>query len=286
MPATQTVLVTGATGKQGGAVARRLLGSGWAVRALVRDAARPAAAELASLGAELAVGDLDDPASLEAAARGVNGVFAPQPGDLPDPDPARNVRRGRALVDAVAAAGVAHLVYSTAAPVGRGSGVGHFEAMAEVEAHLGARGVPATVLRPVFFMENWSYLMQEARDGERRGAVALDAGTPLQMIAVADIARIAADCFEHPAEFTGAALEIAGDELTVRQVADAFTAADGVPARIARTPLGELREQAPYLVDFYAWLNGAGYGADVAALRGRWPDLLTFRAWLDRRAVG
>ncbi|MFI0941421.1 NmrA family NAD(P)-binding protein [Streptomyces sp. NPDC021020] len=280
MPATTTVLVTGATGKQGGAVARRLLGAGYAVRAFVRDADRPAARALAALGADLAVGDFDAPASLAEALRGVHGVFAPQPGDLPDPDPGRNVRRGRALVDAAAAAGVAHLVYSSAAPVGRGSGVGHFEAMAEVEAHLGASGVPATVLRPVFFMENWSYLMPQARGGGRSGAVALAPGTALQMIAVADIARIAADCFAHPGEFTGRTLEIAGDELTVRQVAEAFTAADGAPARLARTPLDELRREAPYLVDFYAWLDGAGYQADVAALRGRWPDLLTFGAWL------
>jgi uncharacterized protein YbjT (DUF2867 family) len=280
MPARKTVLVTGATGKQGGAVARALLGAGWAVRAFVRDAGRPAAGELAALGADLAVGDLDDRASLEAAAQGVHGVFAPQPGDLPDPDPGRNARRGRALVDAAAAAGVAHLVYSSAAPVGRGSGVPHFEATAEVEAHLHARGVPATVLRPVFFMENWSYLVPKAPGGGREGGVALDSDTPLQMIAVDDIARIAVDCFERPGDLAGATLEIAGDELTVRQVADAFTAADGVPARVARTPLDELRDRAPYLVDFYAWLDGAGYGADIDALRRRWPDLLTFAEWL------
>jgi uncharacterized protein YbjT (DUF2867 family) len=280
MPARKTVLVTGATGKQGGAAARGLLGAGYAVRAFVRDADRPAAKELAALGAELAVGDLDDRASLEAAAQGVHGVFAPQPGDLPDPDPGRNVRRGRALVDVAAEAGVAHLVYSSAAPVGRGSGVGHFEAMAEVEAHLRARGVPATVLRPVFFMENWSYLAPKAPGGGREGAVALDPDTALQMIAVADIARIAVDCFERPGDLAGATLEIAGDELTVRQIADAFTAADGVPARVTRTPLDELRDRAPYLVDFYAWLDGAGYGADLPALRRRWPEMLTFAEWL------
>jgi uncharacterized protein YbjT (DUF2867 family) len=280
MPARKTVLVTGATGKQGGAVVRRLLGTGCAVRAFVRDADRPAAKELGALGAELAVGDLDDPGSLAAAARGVHGVFAPQPGDLPEPRADVSLRRGRAVVDAAAAAGVAHLVYSSAAPVGRGSGVPHFEAMAEVEAYLGASGVPATVLRPVFFMENWSYLMGEVQGGERAGAVALDADRPLQMIAVADIARIAADCFRRPGEFAGATLEIAGDELTVRQVGEAFTAVDGVPARIARTPVEELRATAPYLVDFYTWLNGAGYRADLGGLRRRWPDLLTFEAWL------
>lgn len=283
MSTKRTVLVTGATGKQGGAVARRLLGTGYSVRAFVRDADRPAARELAALGAELAVGDFDDPRSLDAAVRGVHGVFCAQPGDLPDPRPEVNARRGRTVVDAAADAGAAHLVYSSAAAVGRGADVGHFEAMAEVEAHIAASGVPATVLRPTFFMENWSYLMPEAHDGVRAGALALDADTPLQMIAVADVARIAAEAFDGPDEFVGAHLELAGDELTVRQIADAFTAADGVPTRIARTPADELRASAPYLADFFAWLNETGYQADLTALRHRWPDLHTFPTWLHTR---
>lgn len=280
MSTKKTVLVTGATGKQGGAVARGLLAAGCPVRAFVRDPDRSEVKELEALGAELAVGDYDDPPTVRAAVRGVHGMFCPQPGDLPDPHPAVNVRRGRSLVDAAAAAELAHVVYSSAGPVGRDSGVGHFEAMAEVEAYLGASGVPATVLRPVFFMENWSYLLPEPRDGERRGAVALDPDRPLQMIAVADIARIAVDAFDRPDESTGTTREIAGDELTVREIAAAFAAADGVPTRIARLPTGELRAHAAYMVDFFGWLNGTGYQADIAALRRRWPELLTFEAWL------
>jgi uncharacterized protein YbjT (DUF2867 family) len=277
---SKTILVTGATGNQGGAVVRRLLDNGYPVRAFVRDSDQPAAKEIEALGAELVAGDFDDRRSLDVAVQGVYGVFSAQPGDIRDPEPDVNVRRGHDIVDAAAAAGVAHLVYSSAGAVNRGSAVQHFESMAEVEAHIDASGVPATVLRPVFFMENWSYLMPQADNGERVGSLALDADTPLQMIAVADIGRIAADAFDHHDEFVGTKLEIAGDELTVRQIAETFTAVDGVPARFTRKPIDELRNEAEQLANFFDWLNKTGYQADINSLRRRWPDLVTLETWL------
>lgn len=280
MPAMKTILVTGATGKQGGAVARSLLERGYLVRAFVRDPGRLASRELAALGAELAVGDFDDAASLCAAVQDVHGVFSAQPGDLPDPDPAVNARRGRAIVDAAAAAGAAHLVYSTAAAVGRGSGVGHVEAMAEVEAYLAAADIPATVLRPVFLMENWTYLIPEMSDGERVASLAMDADTRLQMVSVRDIGRIAAEAFEDPDVFVGTTLEVAADELTVRRVAEVFSSAGGVPTRFERQPIEVLRKHSEQVADFFAWLNGTGYDVDISALRDRWPELLTLEAWL------
>src|SRR5690606_21894869 len=121
------VLVSGATGNQGGAVARALLEDGWQVRALVRDPAAHAARTLARRGAQLVPGDLDDPESLRAAARNVQGVFSVQSSDMGAPDPELEVRRGKNLADAAAASGVAHLVYSSVAAAGRDSGVAHFE---------------------------------------------------------------------------------------------------------------------------------------------------------------
>ncbi|GIH97238.1 NmrA/HSCARG family protein [Planobispora siamensis] len=280
MSDTKTILVTGATGGQGGAVARSLLDGGWAVRALVRDPYGRGAMDLRALGARPVAGDLDDPRSLRAAARGAHGVFSVQPADLADPRPEVEVRRGRNVADAAEAAGVAHLVYSSVGAVGRGSGVAHFETKAEIEAYIDGLGVPATVLRPVFFMENWLSMMPRARDGERVASIALDPGTSLQMIALADIGRIAADAFGRPHESVGRKIEIAGDELTVRQIAEAFTRADGVPTRFERQPIGELRAVAGEVANMFAWFDEKGYGADIAALRERYPRLLTFEAWL------
>ncbi|MCC9308080.1 NmrA/HSCARG family protein [Kitasatospora sp. RB6PN24] len=280
------VLVTGATGGQGGVVARTLLARGWAVRALVRDPDSPRAKALQELGADLVRGDLGDPGSLRAAARGAYGVFSVQPSDPADPNPELEVRQGGNVADAARAAGVAHLVYSSVGGAERRSGVPHFETKAAIEAHLAAGGVPATVLRPVFFMENWRHLLPPPEGGERVGAIALDHDTPLQMIALTDIARIAAEAFAHPEEFVGRQLEIAGDELTVRQVADAFTRADGIPTRFTRLPIAELHSQVPDLAAMFDWLSGHGFRADLAALRARHPELLTLESWLsptDRR---
>lgn len=274
------VLVTGATGGQGGACARRLLDSGWAVRALVRDPDQQRAKDLMAHGAELVTGDLDAPESLLAAARGVYGVFSVQPADLLHPRPEAEVRQGKNVADAARAAGAAHLVYSSVGAAGRGSGVAHFETKAEIEAHIDAIGVPATVLRPVFFMENWSYMLPETQNGERVGAIALDADTSLQMIALNDIGRITAEVFGDPAEFTGETIEIAGDELTVRQIAEAFARADGIPTRFERQPVEEMRATAGELANMFDWLNEAGYQADIPALRERHPELLTLDAWL------
>ncbi|MFE2458093.1 NmrA/HSCARG family protein [Streptomyces sp. NPDC059402] len=280
MPEKKTVLVTGATGGQGGAVARALLAGGWSVRALVRDPDKQAAKDLRALGAEAVTGDLDEPDSLIAATRDVYGVYSVQAADLMNPDPDAEVRQGTNIADAAKAAGVAHFVYGSVAAVGHGSGVRHFGTKERIEAYLDSLGLPVTVLRPTFFMENWHYMMPPAQDGERVASLALDADTPLQMIALGDLGRVAAEAFAAPEKFIGRKTEIAGDELSPRQIAAAFTASDGVPTRFERQPLDELRGFAPELAEMFDWLGTTGYQADIPALRRRHPGLLTLEAWL------
>ncbi|MFG2714135.1 NmrA family NAD(P)-binding protein [Streptomyces goshikiensis] len=124
--------------------------------------------------------------------------------------------------------------------------------------------------------------MPEARNGERFGSIALDADISLQMIALVDVGRIAADAFDNPAEFIGKKIEIAGDELTVRQIAEAFSRVDGIPTRFERQPIEELRAGAEELANMFSWFEGEGYRADIVALRERYPELLTLDAWLRK----
>jgi uncharacterized protein YbjT (DUF2867 family) len=189
------------------------------------------------------------------------------------------VRQGKNVADAAEAAGAAHLVHSSVGGAERKSGVAHFETKAEIEAYIDALGLPATVLRPVFFMENWPYLVPEAENGERVASIALDAET-LQMIALVDIGRIAADAFDKPDEFIDKKIEIASDELTVRQIAEVFTRVDGVPTRFERQPIEELRAEAEEMANMFEWFHEKGYRAEIAALRERYPELLTLEAWL------
>ncbi|TDC55113.1 NmrA/HSCARG family protein [Actinomadura sp. KC345] len=290
-----TLLVTGATGRQGGATARRLLRDGWRVRVLVRDPASPAARELAAAGAEPHRGDLDDPGGLEAAMAGAHGVFAVTPDDL---DGKREIRRGRNLADAAAAAGIGHLVFASVGGAERGTGIPYWETKWVIEQHIAALGLPATVLRPVRFMENHTTpglpLGGISPDGVLRHLFPADA--PVQLVAVTDIGAFAALAFADPETYLGQALELAGDELTpdatvrlisrhvgrqitYRQVTDEESGLPGDVARAITDPRGiwhadlsDLRRRHPAMLDLPAWLEQGGTAAITTLLDTQDPE--------------
>ncbi|TDC87256.1 NmrA/HSCARG family protein [Actinomadura sp. 7K507] len=277
--AGRTVLVTGATGRQGGATAARLLDDGWRVRALVRDPASPAARGLAAAGAEPHRGDLDDPEGLKAAMTGVHGVFAVTPDDL---DGRREVRRGRNLADAAAAAGIGHLVFASVGGAERGTGVPYWETKWVIEQHIAALGLPATVLRPVRFMENHTIpglpLGGISPDGVLRHLFPPDA--PVQLVAVTDIGAFAALAFADPAAYLGQALELAGDELTP----DATVRLIGKHLGRRMTYQQVTDEEGDLLKEgARAITDPRGvWRADVPELRRRHPGMLDLPTWLDR----
>jgi len=136
----ETILVTGATGQQGGAVTRHLLAGGWRLRALIRDPDKPAARALAENRVELVQGDLNDRASLHRALKGVYGVFSVQNFWLPDVGAEGEVRQGKNIADAASAAGVQHIVYTSVGAAHRGMGQAHFASKWEYRtAHSRAR---------------------------------------------------------------------------------------------------------------------------------------------------
>ena len=138
----RVILVSGATGQQGGTTARNLLERGFAVRALTRDTEKAAARELADLGAEVVSGDLEDRASVDSVLDGVYGVFSVQ--QFMETGVEGEVRQGALLADAAKAAGVEHLVYSSVGSAHRETGIPHFESKWQVEEHVRASGVPCT----------------------------------------------------------------------------------------------------------------------------------------------
>ncbi|MGA2193331.1 MAG: NmrA/HSCARG family protein, partial [Nitrospirota bacterium] len=149
----QIILVTGATGHQGGAVARALLDAGWKVRALTRDPAAPGAQSLAHKGAEVVKGDLDDRSSLDRALKGAYGVFAVL---TPfDKGMDAEIRQGKLLTDSAKAAGIKHFVYSSVSAANEKTGIPHFESKSQIEKYLKSSGIPSTILRPVSFFYNF-----------------------------------------------------------------------------------------------------------------------------------
>ncbi|WP_326654733.1 MULTISPECIES: NmrA/HSCARG family protein [unclassified Streptomyces] len=279
-----TVLVTGATGLQGGAVARELVRRGRDTAALVRDPASDRARALAELGVALVRGDLDDEASLRAATDGVAGVFSVQnfmtPAGL-----GGEVRQGRALARAARDTGVPHVVYSSVGGAERHSSVPHFDSKRSIERYLEKLGVPTTVLRPSFFMDNFAAHGPQRVDGTLVVQLALKPDTRVQFIAVDDIGFFAAEAFDRPQEYLGRALEIAGDELTATEVARAFAERTGEPARFEELPLDAVAAN-PYIPNgpeislMFEWFQDHGYRADIAALRADHPGLQTFATYL------
>lgn len=268
------ILVTGATGNQGGATARALLARGEKVRVLVRDPAAPTAQALVDAGASVAVGDFTDRASLAAAMSGVDGVFSVQP--RADGEE----QWGAALADAAAAAGVEHIVYTSVAGVERVRNLPGWGVKWQIEEHIRALGVPATMLRPVRFMENLPGVVDVAT-GEIRELWAAD--QPVQMIAVDDIGWFAAAAFADPDTYAGHAWEIAGDELPHTEMVAAMHAATGREFTYIHESPEEFAARRGYPGEFVRaaveFLDD-GWHADIPRLRSMHPGLMDFNAWL------
>ena len=282
------VLVIGATGQQGGATARQLLDRGRRVDAFVRDPDSAAAGALRAAGADLVAGDLDDPASLRAAMEGVSGVFlvlTMMVGPRISPDGvAAEERRGKAVADLARESGVGHLVYSSLNGADARSGIPYYDSKARIEEHIRALGIPATILRPVSFMDNFATYNRPVLDGgELVVSLAVRADLPMQLIAVRDIGAFAAIAFDRPDQFLGRTVEIAGDVLTPPQIAETFGRVCGLPARFRPTPIEQIRAFDPQLAQMFTFFNEhPSEPAGLSALRARHPDLMSLETWLRR----
>jgi uncharacterized protein YbjT (DUF2867 family) len=277
----KTVLVTGATGRQGGAVIRHLRSKGWKLRALTRNPKSAVAQELAKSGVEVVQGDLEDPASLERGARGAYGVFSVQ--DFWAVGARREVQQGKNLADAAKKAGAQHFVYSSVGGAERNSGIDHWESKWEIEKHIRQLGLPATMLRPAAFMEN--YYIDQVEIGILKGKLLdpIRGDKPYQTIASDDIGAFAALAFERPQEFIGLELEIAGSELTNVEAAEVFSRVLGKPVRFRKLPMLAVRLfLGKEFYQMFRWFNEAGFRADIAGLRRRYPEvhLQTLEEWL------
>jgi len=264
-----TVVVTGSTGKQGGAVARGLLERGHKVRAVTRDPNSSQAKSLANAGATLVAASLEDTAAITKALEGATSLFAmstPFEGGTQ-----AETLQGISAADAAKAAGV-HLVFTSVGSANRQTGVPHFDSKYEVEKHIVRIGVRATVLAPVYFMENLYFGKEQLAKGIY--ATPLPPTRQLAQVAVADIGAVAVRLLEDPGRFAGKRFDLASDDLTGNDVVAILSRVTGRSFTYFQVPLDVIRQRmGEDAAKMYEWFNRVGYTVDRAALRHEFPDV-------------
>ena len=276
--ATQSkiILVTGATGQQGGAVATALLTKGQKIRVMSRTPEKASA--LAQAGAEVVKGNLTNASDLQAALRGVHGVFAMSTPFEAGMD--QEVRQGIMMADSAKQAGIAHYVYTSVGSAHRNTGIPHFETKWKVEQHIRQIGLPATVLRPVWFMENFTTFSKPSAEGILM--MPMRADKKLAMVALRDIGEFGAAAFMRPNDFLGQAIDLAGDELTMPDVAAHLSKVTGRSIQFQGLPLEQAEAAMGHdLATMFRWFNEVGYQINVAALKQTFGiPLTTFAEWI------
>ncbi|EPD3067728.1 NmrA/HSCARG family protein [Klebsiella aerogenes] len=287
------ILVFGATGQQGGSVARALINKGWPVRVMVRNPSSPASLALRDAGAELVAGNFDDIEVMRGAMTGAYGVFSVQPcspgGTVTDDD---EVRYGKTIASLASECGVQHLVYSSGGAVSdRPTGVAHFDTKAEIERHIHTLPIVSTIVRPATFME--LLVMPGFGLDEGQFHFFMQPDGAMQVLAVEDIGKIVAAIYAQPERFKGKTFEIASDVVTGLQLQELFSAAAGRLITYSRfsdavltanpflqkltaladdgrlvghASLEEMRQLNPQLQSFESWLAGNGRDAFERAL--------------------
>jgi uncharacterized protein YbjT (DUF2867 family) len=275
--AERLILVTGATGNQGSAIARHLLQRGnFKVRALVRDPNKPASLALEQAGAELVVGDLNDRASLDRALQGAYGVFSLQ---IFQDGLDTEIRQGKAVADAASSAGIQHFVYSSVGSAERNTGIPHFDSKFQVEEYIRASELPYTILRPVFFFYNYNMMRPMVETGTLFQPLSPE--TKLQQLSEEDYGEMVADVFDRPADFMNREIELASVDMTMPEIAAAFSRVLGKTVQYQQISFEALEQQiGEELTIMFRWFENVGYAADLAQLKRDFPAPTNFESYL------
>lgn len=261
---TDVILVTGATGQQGGALINELLVAGHTVAAMTRKPQGDAAKRLAARGVSVLEGNLDDEASLRRAAEGKWGLFGVQ--NTWEAGVAEEEAQGKRLAKVAKAAGIQHFVYASVASAHRATGIPHFDNKFRVEETVRSLGFPSwTIVRPVFFMENLTGPWFKPAIDQGNLAMAIDPKTALQMIAVEDVGKYHALAFDQHERMNGKAIDIAGDSLTMPATAYVLSRVKGKPVTHLRPPIEEVRKASGDFAAMLEWFDAVGYDVDIAA---------------------
>ncbi len=280
------ILVTGATGQQGGAVVDALLDRGLEITAMTRNPDSEKARALGARGIGFVTGDMDDRASLVEAFRGFDTVFLM--GTPFEAGVETETVHGINAVQAAREAGTGHLVYSSVSDADENTGVPHFDSKSRVEGYLRESGVPYTIIAPVYFYDNMMspFVLPGLQDGTF--AMAMPAEVSLQSVSVKNIGELAALVIQNPDRFLGKRINLAGDGLTGQEYAEAISTASGRQIGYFEVPIEQVREMSEDMALMYEWFITDGYTADIEGLKSEYPEVAweSFPDWAGRQDWG
>jgi uncharacterized protein YbjT (DUF2867 family) len=193
------------------------------------------------------------------------------------------IRWGTTVVGLAAELGVAHLVYSSLRGAGQNAGVDYYAAKEAIEARIHETGIPATILRPTFFMDNLQSFNRPVLGGNGELVVnlAVRSDIPVSLVSTSDIGAFAAIAFDRPAAFIGRTVELAGDYLTPPEIAEVIGRHAGLPARSHQVPLAQVTAFDEHVGQMFAHFNDDPDGPlDIASLRAEHPGLMDLATWL------
>ena len=271
----RNILVTGATGQQGGSLARLLLQKKHKVHALTRNTQSTAAQDLRNRGAKILKGDLDDSDSLKRAVKDVQSIFLM---GTPFEDGTEDeIRRGKLMADIAKENNIDNIVYSSVANADKNTGIPHFESKYKVEQHIKNLGIPYTIIGPAFFMEN--LLGSGLEQGQL--SLPLSPSTILQQSALENIAEFTALVLERRKPFLGKRIDIASDEVTGEQAAKILSNELGQRIRYVPVPLEQVYQANQDMARMYDWYENGGTGIEISALHQEYPEVnwLSFKDW-------
>ncbi len=282
MQNSKTIFVTGATGNQGGAVARQLSAKGFHVRALCRNTVSPAAQELKKLNVELVTGDLDEPSSYRNFLQDADGVFSLQ---IFSKGIEKEKKQGIALASLSKESGVKHFLYSSVIGADANTGIPHWESKNVIEQHIKQSGLSYTILRPSSFFENFLLPPVKSRILKGKLVTPTAKNKVQQFISASDVGRISTMIFMDPEKYRGRTINIGAEQMDMQHVAAIFSKVMGkeikyqqLPGLITRLVMGS------DLSKMFKWINhnDALFIKDLDTLKKEFPGMLSLEDWIRK----
>ena len=280
---SKLITVFGATGSQGGPVARALLAGGFKVLAVTRSADSDKAKALQAAGAEVVAGSVTDAESVRTAVAGAYGAYIVT---LVSPE---ETAVGKAAADECKKAGVKHVVFSGLDSVKDkiGKGCLHFDSKSAVEKYLDEIGVPNTSVRFPFYFENFSGLLPFTKESDGAYSLTMPMDGPMDTMSVADGAPIVAEVFKNPDSYLGKKVALSAGRLTVAEYTQIISKVSGKTLRYNQVSFEEAASEpgnpfAPEMSAMYEYYSKVKTPYDEKFTRSINPGALTFQQWAEK----